>query len=146
MTPALTTAQNGLATASKRFGAASTAVVAAAAYQAAGAATTTRAVAPPDGGQGGAFNGTGTQGGFDGAAFDDAPFAGGPGGRPPLPEGLVALLQEAGRALGRGQGGGVPSLEEASVESILAQRAFEASLRSFQAADRQLGDTLNLLA
>lgn len=141
MTPALTTAQHGLAAAGKRFGAAATAVVAAAAYQAAGASATTRAVAPPDGGQGGAFNGgafdgAGAQGGFDGATA----------GRPPLPEGLVALLQEAGAQSGRSRSAGLPTPEEASIDTLLAQRAFEANLRSFQAADRQLGDTLNLLA
>jgi flagellar basal body rod protein FlgC len=46
----------------------------------------------------------------------------------------------------RGRSGTAPSLEQASVDSLLAQRAFEANLRSFQAADQQLGDTLDLLA
>ncbi|MEX0758831.1 MAG: hypothetical protein WD100_04565, partial [Tistlia sp.] len=69
-----------------------------------------------------------------------------PGGGRLLPEGLLALLQEAGVPQARGRFGTAPSIEQATIDSLLAQRAFEANLRSFQAADRQLGDTLNLLA
>lgn len=131
MTPALWNAQNGLAAASKRFGAASTAVVAVSAAGAAqvAAAQTAQAVEPPPGGQAGAFDRRGTG-----------------NGRLPLPEGLLALLQEAGVPQARGRFGSAPSLEQATVDSLLAQSAFEANLRSFQAADRQLGDTLDLLA
>lgn len=131
MTPALWNAQNGLAAAGKRFGAASTAVVAASAAGSAQvvATDTARAVRQPQGGQAGGFE--------RGGAGD---------GRLPLPEGLLALLQEAGVPQARGRWGTAPSLEQASAQSLLAQRAFEANLRSLEAAGQQLGDTLNLLA
>ncbi|SMF46802.1 Flagellar basal body rod FlgEFG protein C-terminal [Tistlia consotensis] len=137
MTPALTTAQNGLSTASKRFGAAATALVAVSAAETQVAdAQTAQAVQSAAGGQGGAS--AGNQNGLAGQGA--AP------GQLPLPEGLLPLLQEAGVSQAKGRFGTVPSLEESTVDMLQAQRAFEANLRVFQAADRQLGDTLNLIA
>ena len=131
MTPALNAAVGGIGAASKRFGAAATTIVAVSAYQAAGAASVTRAVQPTGGAQAGDFGGGGLEN---------------QGGRLPLPDGLLALLQEAGGSGSRARFGELPTLEEATVDSILSQRAFEANLRSFQAADRMLGATLDLVA
>lgn len=137
MTPALSTAQNGLTTAAKRYGAASTMVVATAAAASTGIAEgrPAQTVAAAGGGENGAFQ--------NGTFGEGRP---GEAGRPALPGGLLALLQEAGTPQGRGRFGAAQTLEQATLDSLQAQRAFEASLKAFQAADRQLGDTLDLLA
>lgn len=130
MTPALATAQSGLESAARRFGAASSAIVATSAYAAAQASgsQTSRAIQPPIASQNGMFGGGGAG-----------------SGQLPLPDGLLFLLQGIDQAMGRGRSGSLPSIERSTVDSILAQRAFEANLRTFQAADRQLGEALNLV-
>ncbi len=154
MTPAFAAAQYGLTASSRRFAAASTAVVgvsaaAVAAVDAAQTETAQRQQAVPAvvaGQGGGAGAGPGGGGAAGSLLGETEPFPVGPGGGLPLPQGLVPLLQQAGVPQAQGPDGTAPSLEEATVESLLAQRAFEANLKSFQAADEMLGDTLDLLA
>lgn len=126
MTPALSSAQYGLFTAGKRFGAAAGAFVTVSAAPSTAPETLTRlAIQAADG----TLGGDGWQ-----------------RGRLPLPDGLLLLLQDGGWSQGRGRSGAAPTPERALAGTLLARNAFEANLRAFRAADEQLGTTLDLIA